>query len=76
MAARESIKNMLINGETTTVEIIPHGVKKPNIFKATGAVTIWAPAEADKGLLIFNGTQRQIKPLKKSANKRMPAKAP
>ena len=46
---------IVINGETTVLEIIPMGLKAPKIFKETGAVMVCAPVAAESEEAIIRG---------------------
>ena len=61
MAKIAKVRNILISGETITVEMIPTGVMQPNTESDTGPVAVCAPTDAASGDASFCGKIRTRK---------------
>lgn len=72
---KDNVKKLEINGEITTVLIIPIGISWPKSFMLIPAVEIWAPTEAESEEFIFGGIKFLNKYLIKSEKIKIPPKA-
>ena len=69
-------KNIVINGETNIVQIIPEGLKNPKAEIETGAVNVTALTEAEREPEILGEKIFVMMEVTGEDKKRMPAKAP
>jgi len=72
----EKVIKKLIRGETITDAAIPAGLKVLNSKKDSGAVALWAAADAPNDEDSFSPAKAIKGFLQKSENKSIPAKAP
>lgn len=70
------VRKRVTKGDTATEAIIPTGMIVPNRAIETGAVALWALMDEDMDSAIFIGSTLHRIEVKKSPNRRIPARAP